>query len=426
MPASASLDRGREASRRQWLLLGLIWLVYVVHAVDRSIVLVLLDAIARDFRLNDSEAGLIAGLAYALPFALAGIPLGALVDRVNRMRLLATLLALWSGLTALTGLAANYTMLLLARAGVGAVEAGAPTAMLSILGDSFDNRRRPLAISIYYTAPFAGLILGSIVAGLLGQVYGWRVALMAIGAPGLLLALLIFLVLREPRRGAFAANPTQEAPVSIAAALRHILLDPALRTLVAALVLGGVAITSVAAWTPTLLQRVHGVTQAEAGSLTALALGVAGGVGTVFGGTLASRVAKGEPHLLRRMCGIVLIAASPALLAAPLVEWLPAVIVLLALWSLVAGAYIAPAWNLCVTLCPSHMRGTVLATSLVLANLIGSGAGPWLVGKVSDLLAAAGDPAHLQHAMAGLAGFAVVTAFLFLTGSRSPVVAARN
>lgn len=406
---------------RSWIVLAVIWLVYVVHAVDRSIVLVLLSAIAHDFHLSDSQVGLVAGLAYALPFALAGIPLGALVDRVDRVRLLGALLAIWSCLTAFAGLAASYPMLLLARAGVGAVEAGAPPAMLSILGDTFDDRRRPLAISVYYTAPSVGLILGSIIAGLLAQHYGWRAALVTIGLPGLLIAGLVILVLREPRRGAFAGDAAPSAPVSIAAALNHILGDPALCTLVAALVLGGVAITSVAAWTPTLLMRVHHVSQAGAGSLTALALGLSGAVGTVLGGIVASRLAKGDPVLLRRMCGMVLIGASPAMLLAPLLAWLPGVIALLALWSLIAAAYVAPAWNLCVTTCPPHMRGTVLATSLVLANLIGSGVGPWLVGKASDLLASAGDAGHLQHAMAGLAGFAVVTALLFLAGPRGRV-----
>lgn len=273
---------------------------------------------------------------------------------------------------------------------------------------------------IYYTAPSVGLILGSIIAGVLAQAYGWRVALLAIGAPGLLLAGATILFLKDPSRLILADEKRTEAPATIWQVLRHIIVTPELRTLVIALILGGVPITSIAAWTPIMLQRVHGVSQAMSGSLTALVLGVAGGAGTVFGGIIASRYAGGEPGKLRTLCAMVLLLASPVVMLAPLLTWLPALLMLLALWSLIAAAYIAPAWNLCVSMCPSHMRATILATSLVFANLVGSGIGPWYVGRTSDILLSAGDGAHLQHAMASLSIFALLTALLFFSHRAKP------
>ena len=160
-----------------------IWAIFVVHGIDRSILLVLLEPIRRSFALNDSQLGLLTGLGYAVPFALAGIPLGALADRLRRTRFLAALLALWSSLTALGGLAPSYIWLVLARACVGASEAGAPPTMLSLLGDLFSDKTRPAALSIYFTAPYVGLMAGATLAGQISQTYGWRTALLAIGPP---------------------------------------------------------------------------------------------------------------------------------------------------------------------------------------------------------------------------------------------------
>lgn len=415
-PGKPAPSAAHDAMPGRWLMLAVIWTVFVIHGVDRSVVLVLLEPMRIEFRLSDSEVGLISGLAYAVPFALAGIPLGALADRVRRARLLAALLALWSGFTMLAGLAGSFATLLLARAGVGASEGGAPPTMLSMIGDGFDDRQRPTALSIYFTAPFVGLMTGSIVAGAIAQSHGWRTALLAVGTPGLIVAAIAALVLREPKRG-----ETRQAPPAIPEALTFIGREHGLLRLLVALVLSAFVSLAVSSWVPVLLQRVHGFAPARTGMLTAAALGLTAITGSLLSGWVAARFVRGNRVRLKIMCGSALLAATPLVVAAPLVGSAGMALGLLAAWSFVGTFYMAPGWGLALATTPPRMRATVMAVALVGVNLIGAGFGPPFVGLLSDLLEKTGrDPAHLQHAMAIAGLISLVSAGLFLTAP-SPV-----
>lgn len=404
----------------RWAMLALIWLVFVIHGVDRSVVLVLLEPMRQEFGLNDAQIGLISGLAYAVPFALAGIPLGALADRVNRARLLAGLLALWSGFTMLAGLASNFALLLLARAGVGASEAGAPPTMLSMIGDGFDDRQRPTALSIYYTAPFVGLMAGSVIAGAIAQSHGWRAALLTVGAPGLVIALAVALLLRQPPRGLSGEGAPSPSPApSIRATLAHIAGERALRRLLVALVLTAFVTLAVSSWIPVFLQRVHGIPPARTGVLTALTLGLTAVLGSLIGGAVGTRVGRGDAARLRTLCGAVILLAAPLALLAPLMPSVWVALTLFGAWSFIGTAYMGPGWGIALATTPAHMRATVMGVAIVMTNLIGAGLGPPFVGLLSDLLARAGDAEHLQHAMAVTTLFSGVSAWLFLAWPRS-------
>jgi predicted MFS family arabinose efflux permease len=405
------------ADQNRWLVLGIIWIIFVVHGIDRSVLLVLLEPIRRDFNLSDTQIGLLSGLGYAIPFALAGIPLGALVDRVKkRTLLLAVLLALWSGLTAVCGLAPSFLLLLLARAGVGATEAGAPPTMLSLLGDTFDAKTRPGALSIYYTAPFIGMMAGSILAGSVSGLYGWRMALFAVGVPGLILALVVATVMREPIRG------RHDDPVTVAdtapplmEALRFAIGDSQVRRLIIALVLAGFVTLAISSWTPILLQRVYGFSQQKTGVLTALTLGLTGGIGSLLGGYLSTRFGKGNSHWLLRFCGFAILLGAPLAFVAPQLPSASMALALLAVWAIIGSAYLGPGWGILLAATPPAMRGTVMGIAIILTNLIGAGLGPQVVGLLSDLFNRWYDPAYLQHAIAAVALINLITASLFLT-----------
>jgi predicted MFS family arabinose efflux permease len=406
-----------SAIQNQWLVLSLIWIIFVVHGVDRSVLLILLEPIRKDFNLSDTQVGLLSGLGYAIPFALAGIPFGALADRVKkRTYLLATLVALWSGLTAVCGLAPSFLLLLLARAGVGATEAGAPPTMLSLLGDTFDAKTRPGALSIYYTAPFTGMIAGSILAGSIGGAYGWRTALFAVGVPGLILALVVAWVMREPERGRYD-NPTTAPAIAppLMHALRFAIADKQLRRLIIALVLGAFVMLSISSWTPILLQRVYGFSQQKTGFLTALTLGVTGGVGSLLGGFIATRFGKGDPRWLLRFCGFAILLSTPLAFVAPQLSSAPLALVLFGLWAIIGSAYLGPGWGIFLAATPPAMRGTLVGIALICTNLVGAGFGPQVVGLLSDLFSRWHDAAYLQHALAAVALVNLITASLFLT-----------
>ena len=195
------------SSRQAYWTLALLTLVYLVHSIDRQVISVVLEPIRHEFHASDKMLGLIA-LAYSVLFALACLPAGWLIDRTNRVRLLSGLLAGWSGLTALCGFTASFAMLLLARAGVGAAEAGASPTIMSLISDYFEPRRRALAIGICYTSTAFGVSASFLIGSIVAAAHGWRAAFWVAGAPGLILAASILATLREPTRGAMDRETT--------------------------------------------------------------------------------------------------------------------------------------------------------------------------------------------------------------------------
>ena len=218
---TAAAPRHEAASLYSWYVLGVLFLVYVVNFLDRNIISILAQDIKTDLGLGDDQLGFLYGTAFAVFYVLFGIPLGRLADSWYRGRLIALGLAAWSSMTALSGLAGSYGQLALARAGVGIGEASASPAAYSLLADYFPVRRRALVLSIYTSGLYVGgalsLPLGGWIAHAWNRSYshgmapfalaGWQVAFLAVGVPGLLLALWV-LTLREPERGRAEGRPS--------------------------------------------------------------------------------------------------------------------------------------------------------------------------------------------------------------------------
>ncbi len=218
--ASAATARPR-VSGYAWYALFVLVLVYIVNFVDRQIISILVGDIQRDLRVSPAQVGFLYGTAFAVFYALFGIPLGRLADSWYRGRLMAMGLALWSSMTALSGFATSFTVLAAARVGVGIGEASASPAAYSMISDSFPKERRATALSIYSSGLYIGgalsLPLGGFVVATWNRAYpvaveaplglaGWQAAFLAVGLPGLLLALWV-LTLREPLRGASDGTP---------------------------------------------------------------------------------------------------------------------------------------------------------------------------------------------------------------------------
>jgi predicted MFS family arabinose efflux permease len=409
--------------RHPYYVLGVLLVVFVLHHVDRNILLVLLEPIRREFGLSDTQLGALSGIAYALPFALAGIPLGRLADRVIRTRLLCLLVLVWSAFTALAGLSRGFVMLLATRAAVGTAEAGAPPTMLSLLSDTFPANSRPAALSILFTGPLLGLLLGSLLGGAVAAHFGWRGALWIAAAPGILLALLLILTVGEPPRGAFEATAKGSRSVATLRSVVQFSLGHAgIRATTAGMVLASVVSIGVASWIPAFLMRIQGLPVQQAGAATALSIGVAGGLGTLTTAWIAARYALGRPERLLRLCGVALAISVPmGVLGATSVS-IPWCLAWLALWSFAGTMFIGPGHSLYLGWAPPQIRGTLAAIVIVTSNLVGAGVGPQLVGAASDLLRRSGDAQALPHALACLAFFGLVPSVLFLRASqRRPV-----
>lgn len=374
-------------NRYRWYILSLLLTVYMVHHLDRQVVSLLLVPIGAEFDLNDSQLGLLAGTVYAIAFAVTGMPLGLLVDRVNRVRLLSALIAIWSGLTALCATATSFFMLVLMRIGIGAAESGGTPTNLSLLSDYFERRRRSTAVGIYMMGPQLGTIIGFAVAGVIAANYGWRAAFLAAGIPGLILAALVLLSVREPKRGASdAVHGVQEAPLAAPPfmdALRLIRQQPALVHMIIGLTIANTVAAGVAVWLPALLMRVHGVSIQTAGLSVAFGVATFAALASLFSGMVCDKLGA-TPHAIPRMAAFAALITIPFIVYGSLtgVYWIA--IAAFAAKTVAHAIVNTPGYAVSLSLAPPQIRGTTTALLQVLSNLLGYGIGPQLVGMLSD------------------------------------------
>ncbi|MEI8256831.1 MAG: MFS transporter, partial [Deltaproteobacteria bacterium] len=293
----------------RWYVLAVLTLVYAMNIADRFVVSTLLEPIRLDLHLSDASVALITGTALALFYVTVGIPVAVLADRANRRTIVAVSLALWSAMTAACGLAGNVVQFVLARFGVGIGEAGGTPPSTSILADKFVARDRPMALTLFALGAPIGAWLGSSLAGAVAAHYGWRMAFLVLGVPGIVVALLVYLTVREPVRGGCDATPPPAA---------HSLLD-ALRFLRGQrsafhIIAGGTVATlwgwGLLWWTPAFLMRTYGMTIDEAsGALGPMHL-FAGSLATVATGLLVSARTASDPRRVVWLIGSVLLLAT--------------------------------------------------------------------------------------------------------------------
>ncbi|MEM9921866.1 MAG: MFS transporter, partial [Bacteroidota bacterium] len=194
--------------------------VYTFNFIDRQILVILQESIKGELGLSDTQLGLLTGLSFALFYVTLGIPVARLADKGNRRNIIAISLALWSLMTAISGLVTNFMQLLLARIGVGVGEAGGSPPAHSMISDYFPPERRATALSVYSLGIYFGILLGYIGGGWLNQLYGWRIALMALGIPGILYALLLLFTVKEPPKGLSDHQIQEKSSDSFADVLR--------------------------------------------------------------------------------------------------------------------------------------------------------------------------------------------------------------
>lgn len=401
-----------------WILL----IVYIFNFLDRQIVNILAEPIKADLGLTDTELGLLAGPAFAVFYALLGIPIARYADKdgTNRVRLIALALAIWSAMTAVCGLAQNFVQLLLARIGVGVGEAGCTPAAHSLISDSVAPEKRSSAIAFYGLGVPIGSLLGLIIGGIVNDLYGWRIALMLVGAPGLALALVVLFVMREPRH-----SRTAEA-VATAAAVTRLSTGEAMREIFASRAFIYILIASSvvaflgygkALWTISFFIRSHGLSTTEAGLSMAVVLGLAGVFGTWLGGKMADRFgARDKRHILTFPAYGMAVAAPILFLGYYMEDWRVAV-ALLIIPTILNSAYYGPAYACVQGLVRPQARAVAASIMLFGQNLIGLGFGPFLFGVLSDQLAPTYGQESVRYVLYGAAWLGLIPAFFFWRAS---------
>jgi MFS family permease len=402
MPAPEAKPAKEGSETYAWYVVGILTLAYVVAFADRQILALLVQPIRRDLGLSDTGVSLLGGFAFALFYSLLGLPLGRLADTRNRRWLITAGVALWSLATMLCGVARGFWQLFLARVGVGVGEATLSPAAYSMIADYFPAEKLGRAVSVYVMASAIGaglaLILGGAVVGVvsaagvahipaLGEIRPWEMAFFAVGAPGLLVAVLM-LTVREPARRGLLASSTGEIRQVLPLGEVALFLFRRWRTyapLIAGFSILGLFGYGVLAWAPTFYIRVHGWEASRAGYWLGLLLLVCGTAGIFVGGLFTDWLRKrGLRDAYMRVPVLTSIVLAPVSIAFPLVGGAELSLALLAVtvFCMFVPAAAAPAAIQAVT--PNQMRGQITAAYSLIGNLVAIACGPTVVALVTD------------------------------------------
>lgn len=413
--AAEARDRDWWTPARRHYVLFILCIVGVVNFVDRQILAILLQPIQADLQVSDTLMGLLSGIAFAAFYAIAGIPIARLVDTGSRRHLLSACLAIWSAATMLCGLAANFWQLALARVGVAAGEAGAAPATQSLLADLYPVRQRSTVIGIFAGSQSIGIAFGLFLGGWLQTAFDWRTAFVVVGAPGVLLALVLFLTVREPPRG-LSEEGTERLAVrqqdSLREALGFILGSPALRMLLLIAITCSFAGFSILGWGPTFFIRVHDMSVMQVGMW--MGLGIASGLflGNIVAGQLSDRVAKGSLPPYMKVAGWGTILSAPFGLVFLLSDNVVLSLSALCVANFLMTFWLPPTYAVAMGLSPARRRGMTTAMLALSQSLIGAGLGPLFVGVMSDVFAPAFGEESLRYALllvlAGLAASGIL------------------
>ncbi|MFN3960622.1 MAG: spinster family MFS transporter [Parvularculaceae bacterium] len=415
-PASTTAEKTDSYA---WYVLGVLTIVYTFNFVDRQIIAIVSPAIKADLGLSDSMLGLLKGLAFAVLYTTLGIPIAWLADRMNRVSIVSVSLAVWSAFTALSGLAQNALHLALARIGVGVGEAGGSPPSHSIIADYFPKEKRSTALSIYSLGIPFGQMLAFLAGGWVVQHLGWRNAFFIVGLPGILLAIILKLTVREPVRGATDGGAGK---VSFKEGFAELVKIPTYWGIAVATALASFTGYGIGLWVVDFYKRTFALSYTEITVPLGILNGVVYGLGTWAGGWLTDRFGKKDRRAYLVIPALGMLATIPA---GFLSTWAPTPFWAF-FWSapflLGLGMYLGPSFALIQTLAPVRLRAFAIAFLFLILNLFALGLAPLWVGWTSDLFAASfGEVIGLKMALTTLGATSLAAAGAFFwTSKRLP------
>ena len=408
------------SARARYYALGLLTVVYTFNFVDRQLLSILQESIKADLLLSDQQLGLLTGFAFALFYTLAGIPIARYADRNNRRNVVAIAIALWSFMTAISGLVQNYLQLLLARIGVGVGEAGGSPPAHSMISDIFPPERRASALAFYSMGINFGILFGFLAGGWLNEFFDWRVAFFVVGAPGIVVALFVRYTLREPIRGLMEDRQDVATDTPFPEVLKLLWSRLSFRHLAIGGALNAFAGYSSSNWTASFMIRSHDMSTGELGTWLALIMGVGGAIGVFWGSYIAERLAKFDVRWYMWMPTITGMICVPFMIATYVVEGAYTALIVSVVPGILFNVYLGNSLAMTHALVGLRMRAVASAILFFLINLIGMGLGPWGVGLLSDMLSVELGNESLRYAMLYLLPAAMGwSAVHFLLASRT-------
>lgn len=418
------------AAYRAWALFILV-VVYTFNFIDRQIVGILAIPIKEGLGLTDTQLSLMGGLAFALFYTFLGVPIAMLADRKSRVWIMTIALALWSAMTALCGLAQNFTQLFLARLGVGVGEAGGVAPAYSLIADYFPPERRARALSIYSFGIPIGSAAGILLGGVLTSYLDWRAAFLIVGGAGLLLAPVLRLTLKDPVRGAYDGGPAQEH-AKVMDVVRALARKPSFWGLSLGAASSSMMGYGIIFWLPSFLVRSFGgelpgffswmpsaLIPPNPGPVLFAsyfygAILLIGGVaGIWFGGVMADRYGPARKAAYAFVPACAFVATIPFFVAGILSKSLLAAFFLFMVPTALSLVWLGPVISAFQHLVAPNMRATASAVFLFVNNLIGIGLGNLVIGALSDVMKARFADESLRYALLSGTGFYAAAAILF-------------
>lgn len=394
---------GFGSERYRKLVLATLLIIYIFNVIDRILLAVLQEKIKADLLLTDFQLGLLGGPAFVILYTLAGIPIARYAERANRVSIVAIGAAVWSVATAVCGMAQNFVQMAAARIAVGIGEAACIPPSHSIIADYFPANKRATAFAIYGLGIPLGTIVAAVVGGIIAQNFDWRVAFFMLGVPGILAALALKLVVKEPPR----KGEKEDVP-SFAAAIKFLFAKHSLVNVMAGGSLVAIFAFSVNHFMVSYLVRRYNLEIAQASGIFGLLVGVAAAFGIFFGGFLSDRLSPRFPKALSWVPALGILISIPLYFIALMQDSLVPAAVFFFIAGLFHYTNVAPMFAIGQAVADPRMRATVSALILTSVTLVGYGFGPPLTGFIADrigdlpffasIIAAAPCPAGLDMA----------------------------
>jgi MFS family permease len=398
-------------TERPYFVLGLLILIYTFNILDRQIVSILAQPIKADLGLSDTQLGLLTGLAFAFFYSIFGIPVGWLADRFGRVRIMACACMVWSVFSTACGFAQNFAQLAVARMGVGVGEAGGAPPSYSLISDYFPPERRAMAIGLFSFGAPLGILIGTALGAWVAEEFGWRAAFYVVSIPGVAIALILWLVVKEPRAGRLDAVPSA-AVGALAPAIGRFFANPVLWRVSLAGGLSSFVTYGLLNWLPSFLMRSKGMELGEVAKYLSVTSAGAMALGLWLGGYLADRWGRKSERAYALVPGGALLAALPVFVAAVLYPGWGGALALFAIPIALNIFFMGPALAIIQNRTRPAERTVSSALFLLINNLVGLGCGPLFVGMVSDFAAGRGVTDSLQVAMLALAPMFLVGAVM--------------
>lgn len=397
--------------------------MYTCNYLDRFVLTILITDIKRDLEISDTMVGFLMGPAFALFYTACGVPIARWADVGSRRTIIALGMTVWSGFTALSGLAASGAQLAVARICVGVGEAAGAAPAHSLLSDYFPPDRRATALAFFQGGVYFGSMFGLVIGGLLVEPVGWRLTFVIVGLPGLLIALVVRFTVREPARGQFDArrnHPERPAPTAtIAEVATFLARRPTFWLVAIGAGIASFAGTGYGMWMPAFLERVHDLPRSEIGVRFGIIQYVPALLGAVLNGRIADVLGARDVRWYAWV-GAIAVALTIPFMALQLLWPDGREAIYWAIPSALCGAGWAPiAYGLAQNLAPPHMRAVASSFIIIFITFLGTGLGPWAVGWLNDVLEPSYGALAIRWSMLGVLSTCTLGVVLFAAAART-------